>query len=292
VIYKEDRKLVFFLGVFLVLISATNTLFQIAGDALFISNIGVANLPLMYIISAVVLAIMAIGVIPVIDRMGRIRIYNITAGLLASELLLCWWFSTLNIRWIYYPVYVTTYILETFLFLEFWLIAGDICHTRQAKRIFPVLLGGSLVAGAVTAFLVKISSPVIETGDMLLVTSLFCWFTIPASRCLSKFLRKMGTVPSGTIPNFSKDISVLERLSLDLKIIWQSKLVRLLSFSFILYTLLSFFLDFEFNRAASLHFTAGGKVITEKLAGFYGLVKGWGVLCAIFLQFAFSAIRL
>ena len=279
-IHREERELFLLLGIFLIIISATNTLVQISGDALFISNIGITRLPFMYIVSALVLAVMAIVVIPVIDRIHRIKIYNITAGLLAMVLLSCWGLVLLNINWTYYLIYVTTYILEAFLFLEFWLIAGDICHTRQAKRIFPIILGGSLIAGASTAFLTKFLAPVIPIRNLLLISGLLCLITIPLSQRLSRFF-----LQSAKRPEPVEEISILNRLSLDLKIIWQSKLVKLLSLSFILYTVLSFILEYKFNQAASLYFTVNGKVVTERLAGFYGLIKGWIVIGAICLQF-------
>ena len=285
-IHREERELFLLLGIFLIIISATNTLVQISGDALFISNIGITRLPFMYIVSALVLAVMAIVVIPVIDRIHRIKIYNITAGLLAMLLLSCWGLVLLKINWTYYLIYVVTYILEAFLFLEFWLIAGDICHTRQAKRIFPIILGGSLIAGAGTAFLTKFLAPVLPIRNLLFISGLLCLITVPLSRRLSRFFEPRGDCQQ-KIGKFFKEISILNRLSLDLKIIWQSKLVKLLSLSFILYTVLSFILEYKFNQAASLYFTVNGKVVTERLAGFYGLIKGWIVIGAICLQFFF-----
>jgi len=293
-ILREDWSFLLLLGLFLVCLSSANTFLQIAGDSLFIAHIGVAKLPLMYIISALVLAFMAIAIIPVIDRMERTKIYNITAGALALGLISCRVLIDFNFNGIYYVIYVITYILEAILFLGFWLIASDLCHTRQAKRIFPLILGASLTAGIIAAFLAQTLARSIHTKNILLISGLLCGVSIIFSQRISKFLSTNWQGPRQSAKRrepgvvISKEISRIKRLQLDLRIIWQSNLVRIISISFILYTVLSFILEYEFNRASSLHFTVAGSVMTDRLTAFFGQVKGFIAIIAIAMQFLLS----
>lgn len=279
-VHREDWSLLLLLGLFLICLSSANTFIQICGDVLFISNLGVGKLPFMYIVSAVVLAIIAIAIIPVIDRLERTKIYNLTAGLLALGLIFCRLLTLFNFKWIYYGIYVSTYILESILFLEFWLMASDVCPTRQAKRIFPVILGLSLASGTITAFLTRPLAQSIHTENLLLVCSLLCGITIIFSQMISRFFpggRRMARV--------EKEITNLKRLQLDLRIVWQLKLARVISFCFILYTVLSFILDYKFNQIMSLHFTVGGEINTDRLTAFYGQIKGCMAIASLALQF-------
>ena len=281
-VHREDWSLLLLLGLFLICLSSANTFIQICGDVLFISNLGVGKLPFMYIVSAVVLAIIALAIIPVIDRLERTKIYNLTAGSLALGLIFCRLLTVFNFKWIYYGIYVSTYILESILFLEFWLMASDVCPTRQAKRIFPVILGLSLTSGTITAFLTRPLAQSIHTENLLLVCSLLCGITIIFSQMISRFLpgRRMARVEKEP-----KEISNLKRLQLDLRIVWQSKLARVISFCFILYTVLSFILDYKFNQIMSLHFTVGGEINTDRLTAFYGQIKGCIAIASLALQF-------
>ena len=280
-ILKEDWPFILLLGLFLVCLSSANTFLQISGDSLFIARLGVEKLPLMYIVSALVLAFMATVIIPVIDRMERTKIYNITAGGLALALISCRLLITLNFNGIYYVIYIITYILEAVLFLEFWLIAGDVCHTRQAKRIFPVILGGSLISGIIAAFLSKTLARSIHTENILLISGLLCGLTIIFSRKISNVIANPSLQSHTKLPAF-------KRMKLDLRIVWQSKLVRVISFSFIFYTVLSFILEYEFNRQSSLYFTVAGEVMADRLTAFFCQVKGFIAISAILLQFLFS----
>jgi len=282
-IYDEDWKPLLTLQVFIVSICAVIANLKTISNALFVANIGAKNLPLTYIGCAVTLVISGIILLPIIDKMQRHRVYILTASILSGFIFICYGMILLKQSWIYYFLYIVSYIMDTVLFLEFWLIASDLCDARQAKRIFPLIIGWSLVGGMIGAFGTKFLVKYFATAQLLLISGAALASTMLVIMTIKIIFPKEIALDDKL--HKSSGISKLDRLILDLNILRESPLLKYICTSFILYSFLTYLLDFQFNIAASAHFSADGKVLTEKLTAFYGLFDGICITAALFFQF-------
>lgn len=282
-IYDEDWKPLITLQCFIVSICAVIANLKTISNALFVAHIGAKSLPYTYIGCAVTLIMSGMILLPIIDKMQRHRVYILTASILSGFVFFSYGMIMLKQAWIYYFLYIVSYIMDTVLFLEFWLIASDLCDARQAKRIFPLIIGWSLVGGMIGAFGTKFLVKYFVTERLLLIsgTALAATMLIiiviriifPKEIALEDKVRRSGGV------------SKIDRLIMDLTILKESPLLKYICTSFILYAFLTYLLDFQFNIAASSHFSADGRVMTERLTAFYGLFDGVCISAALMFQF-------
>jgi HEAT repeat protein len=282
-IYDEDWKPLLTLQGFIVSICAVIASLKTVSNALFVAHVGAKNLPFTYIGCALTLIVSGMILLPVIDKMQRHRVYILTVSILAGFVFFAYGMISCGQDWIYYFLYIVSYIMDTVLFLEFWLIASDLCDARQAKRVFPLIIGWSLVGGMIGAFGTKLLVRYFVTEQLLLISG-----TALASTIFIIFLIKMifpKEIAMEEKTRRTSGVSKLERFKMDLNIMRESPLLKYICTSFILYSFLTYLLDFQFNIAASAHFSAEGKVLTEKLTAFYGLFDGVCISAALVFQF-------
>ena len=119
-----------------------------ARDSLFLTDRSAADLPLAFILTAV----LAIPITLVYGRASRTWSQPRLLGAMAAWAavgLVVWW---VLLRWtnpaIVFLFYAWTGVAGGLITSQFWLLGNAICDARQAKRLFPLLsLGG--IAGAV-----------------------------------------------------------------------------------------------------------------------------------------------
>ncbi|HRZ87240.1 MAG TPA: HEAT repeat domain-containing protein [bacterium] len=282
-IYDEDWKPLLTLQLFIVSICAVIANLKTISNALFVANIGAKSLPLTYIGCALTLIASGMVLIPVIDKMQRHRVYILTVSILSAFVFFSYAMITLQHRWIYFLLYVVAYIMDTVLFLEFWLIATDLCDARQSKRIFPLIIGWSLVGGMIGAFGTKMLVKHLATEQLLLISGGALVSTIAIIFLIKMiFPKEIALEDRG---HRASNVGRFKRILLDVNIMKESSLLRYICASFILYSFLTYLLDFQFNVAASAHYTVGGQIQTQRLTAFYGMFDGISIAAALFFQF-------
>lgn len=73
------------------------------------------------------------------------------------------------VHWFYRAFYIWIEICSAFLLVQFWSLANEIFHTRQAKRLFAVIGAGGAMAGIWAGFGVKAVTKSIGTENLLYV---------------------------------------------------------------------------------------------------------------------------
>ena len=141
-----------------------------ARDSLFLAGPGPANLPVVFVL----IALVALPVTLLYGRLARIldlsRLIKGTSAVLIGCLLLLRWLLALELWWIYYAFYVWVGIYGILTTSQFWLFANSVLDSTQAKRIFGVVnLGGilgAIIGGETASFLVGVLE--VSTRDLLL----------------------------------------------------------------------------------------------------------------------------
>ncbi|MCB0312222.1 MAG: hypothetical protein KDH84_03000, partial [Calditrichaeota bacterium] len=136
------------LNIYLILV--TYYLLKPARDSLFISVSGAKNLPLVFIL----IALVVVPVTTVYSRISRSfrlnQLINYTTIFIIINLFLLRWMISLPGQvWVVYAFYTWVSIYGALTTAQFWLLANAVYDASQAKRIF-VLFGLAAIIGATT----------------------------------------------------------------------------------------------------------------------------------------------
>lgn len=168
-----ERRIVFLMGANYFLLLLFYYLLKPVRDSLFLIQLNPSQLPLVYIITALVAA-------PVTAAYARAglkhrldRLVLLTTSILVLSLILLYWLIPTGGSWLIYLFYSWVGVAGGLTTSQFWLQANGLFDASQAKRIFPILglggIAGAFVGGEFTSFLVKkIELPVL---DLLLVSA-------------------------------------------------------------------------------------------------------------------------
>jgi len=155
---KGEIALTLLMALYLYLLLVTYYFLKPARDSLFLVEIGPAQLPIVYMLIAVI-------VIPVTtlyslasQRLKLNRLINFTTVFLIINLLLLRWLLQYTHPAVFYTFYVWVSIYGIITTSQFWLFANAMFDATQAKRLF-VLFGlggiiGAFTGGEVTSLIV------------------------------------------------------------------------------------------------------------------------------------------
>lgn len=283
-VLEADVQPLFLLGTLHFVIAASHALVDISSTSLLIAELGADVLPQVYVGSALLLITVGLFVLPLIDRLDRVRFFVFTLLFFAVALAA---FCSLGDRApgvVYRGLYLLCYLMKGLIFLQFWLIAGEVSDLRQAKRIFPILLGFSL-AGGLTASLAASLLPRWVTTESLLLgaAALLAAGWLPTYLVARRYRDELRRPP---VPGQFRVSDIWNQLRSDLRMSLTSNLLRNLSCATLLFALLAQVMDFLMGKAASLHFTtAGGMVNAQSLTAFYATLNGAVIGTGAVLQF-------
>lgn len=271
-ILEGDLQPLTFLGAIHFTVAAAHALFDIGATSLLVAHLGADTLPEMYVGSAVLLIATGLFVIPIIDRLNRGKLFTLSIVLFATALAVSYQLEDKAPEIVYRGLYLMCYLMKSLLFLQYWLIAGDICELRQAKRLFPILLGFSLAGGLTASLAASFLPRWLETEDLLLVGSLLLALTLVP---LQRVTRLYGArLKPATLRAKFRARDAVQQLRSDLSIALGTPLLRNLSISFFLFALLAQVLDYLMGKSASLHYVNNaGAVDPEALAAFYAALN-------------------
>lgn len=276
-VLEGDRRLILPLGALHFLLAAAHSLFDISATALLIDRLGPDTLPQVYLGSAVALIFVGIVIIPLIDRLDRTRLFSVILLAFSGILLASTPLAERAPWFVYRELYIACYLMKGLVFLQFWLLAGDLLDLRQAKRVFPVLLGFSLMGGLAASVATALLAPGLPTESFLMAAgALVAGGIIPISLLARRWRHRLPRQR-----DTSDRVSSLGRgLREDLKVSLGSDLLRTLSFALLLLALLAQVLDFLMGKAAHANFAAVGE-----LTSFYAVLNTLVLAVGSLVQF-------
>ncbi len=148
---------------FLVLFAlmAGHALLETARDSLFLARVDASRLPVVYLAIAAV----AFAICEGQARLGRWASGRTAlAAIIAVGAVVCvlFWVALPHAgRWLLYALYLWSGVVATLFVVRFWLLAADLFHVAQAKRLFPMITTGSIlgaIAGSAGAQMIVTSS--------------------------------------------------------------------------------------------------------------------------------------
>lgn len=137
---------------------------QIAGEtsyqSLFSMRFGVEYLPFMYAIEVGIIPLEIWLFVKLAERYGKAVFFNLVFGCLTAAVLfqalvlLGLQFSGSRAAWFYPILFLVSNVADRGFVTVMWMLAEEMCTTRQAKRIFPVLIGSYTIGSILTGFVI------------------------------------------------------------------------------------------------------------------------------------------
>ncbi|MBI3179806.1 MAG: hypothetical protein HYZ27_09100, partial [Deltaproteobacteria bacterium] len=142
---------------------------------------------------------------------------------------------------VYWAFYIWIEILGAFLIVQFWSLANDIFHSRQAKRLFAVIGGGGVLANVFIGFAISRSVRVLGTESLLYLISLFLGVSLVMVLLLGREAKaELVTAKSRVAPRMAGKPQAAQP-------VFATRHVRLGAAVVVLTYLASYVLDYQFN---------------------------------------------
>src|SRR5262252_3573266 len=154
-IRSDEVGLVLRMSIYLLLIIASYSITKAVRDSLFVTNIGPAQLPYVYLLIAGAMGVVSTIYSRTVNRVGLHRLIRITSLIAISNLVCFWFLFKNNSSFWFYVLYVWASLFGAITASQFWLLATHVFNPREARRLFSwVALGGifgGIVGGGLTS---------------------------------------------------------------------------------------------------------------------------------------------
>src|SRR5216684_3791430 len=125
-------------------------------DALFLANVPSDRLAGMYVWSSIAIVLVSYGYARIADKTPRGQL-NAASALLSGAICAAFW-ALLSLHdgatWIYYALYIFVEAMGSLVVIQFWTMANDVFHAREAKRLFGLIGGGGTLANVIFGLLI------------------------------------------------------------------------------------------------------------------------------------------
>jgi len=282
-IHPGEERMATLIIVVMLFTSAGFTLGNTGVETLFFARFGVQFLPYMYMALGMLSFFITLGVTALLGRVRHDRLYVVLPIVMAAILVGGWALLFTKLNAIYPILWLGMAVLDSLINLVVWGLASMMCDTRQSKRLFPLFNTGRILGAVLGGFGTGLLVNLIGTENLLLVMAATMLIAFAAGRALvgqrarqEVRLRRARRSQPGIITEMQKGYQFVRR----------SELMRLVSVSAILFSVLYFSIALPFSKAATLQFAN-----EDALAGFLGLFNAISTGAA-FLASLFLANRL
>ncbi|HLB48766.1 MAG TPA: HEAT repeat domain-containing protein [Anaerolineales bacterium] len=275
----EGRRVALIIGVML-FTAAGSTIGGTGIEALFFSRFGVQYLPYMYMVLGAVGFLTSLAITAMLGRLPREVLY-VTVPLALAFLLIGERLLT-SFNWAYPVMWLGKEVMDSLIGLSSWGLAGALCDTRQAKRLFPLFNAGRIFGAVIGGLGTGLVVGLLGTENLLLVwaAAMFVAFV------LGRVLVGWGATNVPARKSSRRRPSLFTEMQRGYQFVRRSPLMQWASAAAVLFSVLFFSLALPFSKAATSQFTN-----EDSLAGFLGLFQGLSTAAA-FLTSLFVANRL
>ena len=250
-------------------------------EALFFARFGVEYLPYMFVGLGVTSMLISFGTTAALGRIPRRVLYIVIPLFIALVLIGARIALVSELRWLYPALWLGKEILNSLTAILVWGIAGLVCDTRQAKRLFPLFNASRILGQVLGGFLTGALVNTIGVENLLV----FWAGTLLLAFAFSRSLLQAQAVPTTTRSRHGPP-PLIQEMQRGYQYVRKSRLMRWVSLAAILFSILYFSISLPFSRAATEQYAN-----EEQLAAFLGLFNGLSTAAA-FLASLFLANRL
>jgi len=259
---EYQRTLYLFLYLLLVLLAYY--ILKPVSRALFLNKFDANHLPWLYLATAAAGGILAFFYGKLAVRTSLARAVAVSTIFVLVSLVSIWLLLAPDRPWMYYLFNVWVSLFSLILVSQGWLIASQVFHAREAKRVYGILATGSVlgaaIGGSLTAALVKTTG----TNNLVLVSGIFVILAYTCFHLLNRLPEVDLRNARGAQP---------EEAGFEVSDVWAATvryshlrvIIGIICVTYLVDTLV----DFQFNTMARA--ALRGDALTAFLGGFYGL---------------------
>ena len=253
-------------------------------EALFFARFGVQYLPYMFIGLGITSMIMSFGVTALLSRVPRQVLYIAIPLIVAIVLVLARFALISEQNWLYPALWLGKEVLNILIGLVIWGVAGVVCDTRQAKRLFPLFSASRITGQVIGGFATGLLVAAIGTENLILIWAGSLLVTFFLIRILLSQVQ-IPAVPKGRKSRRGQQ-SLIQEMQRGYQYVRGSSLMKWIAISTIFFSMLFFSISLPFMRAATEY-----AADEDALATFLGLFNGLSTAAA-FLASLLVANRL
>src|SRR5215813_12533013 len=167
-IRRQELGRVLIMSTYLLLIIASYSITKAVRDSLFVTNIGPAQLPYVYLLIAAAMGLVSMVYSRVVNRIGLHRLIRLTSIIAIANLVLFWLlFKSDSAVW-FYLLYVWASLFGAITASQFWLLATHVFNPREARRVFAWVGLGGIIGGIVGGGLTNLIAHRFGTESLLI----------------------------------------------------------------------------------------------------------------------------
>lgn len=274
----EERMAILVIGLML-FASAGYTLGNTGVEALFFSRYGVEFLPYMYMILGVLSFFITLGITALLGRVQQKNLYVVLPIFVTAILIGGWTLLFTKLDIIYPVLWLGMAVIESLNGLVIWGIASMMCDTRQSKRLFPLFNTGRILGSVIGGFSTSVLVNWIGTENLILVMAGATLMIFFLGRSLLGRKAKTDDQSRRTKRGGPGFIAEMQQ---GYQYVRRSQLMRLVSVSAILFSVLFFSIALPFSKAATLEYP-NEATLASFLGTFNALSTGAAFLASLFL---------
>lgn len=252
-------------------------------ETIFFARFGVDYLPYMFIGLGITSMLTSFLITAALGRIPKRILYTAIPILIALILVGARFALLTKLNWLYPTLWLGKEVLNSLINLVIWGVAGTVCDTRQAKRLFPLFNASKILGQVIGGFATGVFVNFIGTENLLIVWALALLLAFLFSRALLAH-QQLEATPQRRSKR--KQPTLAEEMQRGFQYVRTSKLMTWISISTIFFSILYFSISLPFSRAATEHYAN-----EAALASFLGLFNGTSTAVA-FLASLLIANRL
>ena len=132
---------------YLLLVIACYVITKSVRDAMFLKEIGVDQLPYVFILIALVVGAISSSYSRAASRASLRTLIRVTSVVAIVNLFLFWLFLHRTGGWMFYVLYIWVSVFGVITASQFWLLANYVFNPREAKRLFALVGAGGVLGG-------------------------------------------------------------------------------------------------------------------------------------------------
>lgn len=137
-------------------------------DALYLANRPANGLAGMYIWSSLAIVIVSYAYARIADKVPRGQLNAASALACAAVCSVFWALLTLHSgQWVYPALYIFVEAMGSLIVIQFWTMANDVFHAREAKRLFGLIGAGGTLANVIFGLMVANYAKLLGAANLL-----------------------------------------------------------------------------------------------------------------------------
>jgi len=257
---EGEFKISFWMQAYVFLIIAVLLIIKPTVNAIFLSELGVEQLPWAYLLVAVTAIVSSAFYTRALSRFPLNKIIEATlfASILAFALLGILLKLGLVSGWMLYFYYVWVAIYALLAASQFWVMANLVFNIREAKRLFGFIGSGAILGGIFGGYLTSLLTPAIGTEYTLLLAALLltpCFW----------LLKKIWKLRIHKLNTFKQKKRVGANETRTYQLIWQSRHLTFIACIVAVSVLVAKLVDYLFSD-----FAAAAIPDPDELTAFFG----------------------